>query len=103
MSGSRRAPGEREQSSRVQCVVDWFGPTDFLKMGGSHDGPASPESRLVGGRIQQNAETVARANPFRYVTPDDPPFLIVHGDADRPSRSARAELLEAASKRRVST
>lgn len=31
------ARGEhREQSSRVQCVVDWFGPSNLASMGGSH-------------------------------------------------------------------
>src|SRR3954465_965676 len=29
--------GTTGQSSRVQAVVDWFGPTDVTKMGGSHD------------------------------------------------------------------
>lgn len=76
-------------SSRVQCVVDYFGPTDFLQMdaqrlpgGMAHDAPDSPESELVGGAIQENKAAVARANPITYVTADAPPFLIVHGDAD---------------------
>lgn len=76
-------------SSRVQAVVDYFGPTDLLQMdahrlpgGMVHDGPDSPESQLVGGPIQQHPDRVARANPITYVSPDDPPFLIVHGDAD---------------------
>ncbi len=78
-----------EFSSRVQAVVDYFGPTDFLQMdahrlpgGMAHDAPDSPESQLVGGPIQQHPERVARANPITYVSTDDPPFLIVHGDAD---------------------
>jgi acetyl esterase/lipase len=90
--------GNPKQSSRVQCVVDWFGPTDFLKMGGTHNDPASPESRLIGGSIQQNAEKAARANPIRYVTPDDPPFLIVHGEHDPTVPIGQSELLEAALK-----
>ncbi len=76
-------------SSRVQCVVDYFGPTDFLQMdtqrlpdGQIHDGADSPESELVGGAIQLNRAATARANPITYVTRDAPPFLIVHGDAD---------------------
>lgn len=47
--------------SRVQCVVDYFGPTDFLQMdaqrppdGMIHHAPDSPESELVGGPIQEN-------------------------------------------------
>lgn len=76
-------------SSRVQCVVDYFGPTDFLQMdtqrlpdGMSHDTPDSPESELVGGPIQENKEKTARANPVTYVTGDAPPFLVVHGNQD---------------------
>ena len=76
-------------SSRVQCVVDYFGPTDFLQMdaqrlpdGQFHDPADSPESELVGGPIQQNKEKTARANPITYVSADAPPFLIVHGDQD---------------------
>jgi len=76
-------------SSRVQCVVDYFGPTDFLQMdtqrlpdGMIHDATDSPESELLGGPIQEYPERVARANPVTYVTADSPPFLIVHGDRD---------------------
>ena len=78
-----------DASSRVQCVVDYYGPTDFLQMdaqrmqdGQIHDGADSPESELVGGAIQQNKAATARANPISHVLPDAPPFLIVHGDAD---------------------
>jgi acetyl esterase/lipase len=74
-------------SSRVQAVCDFFGPTDFLKMADSpskmkHDDANSPESKLIGGAILENKEACRRANPITYVTKDDPPFLIVHGDAD---------------------
>lgn len=76
-------------SSRVQAVVDFFGPTDFLQMdahrlpqGMVHDTPDSPESELVGGPIQERRAEVARANPVTYVGPDAPPFLIIHGDQD---------------------
>ena len=76
-------------SSRVQAVADHFGPTDFLQMdaqrqpdGMLHDTPDSPESQLVGGPIQENKASVARANPITYITQEIPPFLIVHGDHD---------------------
>ena len=76
-------------SSRVQCVVDYFGPTDFLQMddqrlpdGMIHNTPDSPESELVGGLLQENPDKVAAANPITYVTKDAPPFLVVHGNQD---------------------
>jgi acetyl esterase/lipase len=78
-----------EYSSRVQAVLDFFGPTDFLQMdahrlpeGLVHDTADSPESELVGGPIQERPAEVSRANPVTYVTADVPPFLIVHGDRD---------------------
>ncbi len=74
-------------SSRVQAVCDFFGPTDFTKMSGfpstmKHDAPDSPEAKLIGGPVQENKDKCQRANPITYVTKDDPPFLIVHGDKD---------------------
>jgi acetyl esterase/lipase len=87
-------------SSRVQAVVDFFGPTDFLQMdahrppnGMVHDGPDSPESELVGGAIQENPDRVARANPITYVTSEAPPFLIVHGEDDPLVPHHQSELL----------
>ena len=77
-------------SSRIQAVVDYFGPTDFLQMdaqslpdGLVHDAPDSPESQLVGGPIQEHKDRVSRANPITYVSKDDSPFLIIHGDKDK--------------------
>ncbi len=74
-------------SSRVQAVCDFFGPTDFTKMSSfpstmKHDAPDAPEAKLIGGPVQENKDKVRRANPITYVTKDDPPFLIVHGDKD---------------------
>jgi acetyl esterase/lipase len=79
--------GDRRGSSRVQAVVDFFGPTDLLRMDDHpgkmvHNAPDSPESRLIGGPIQENKEKAAQANPITYAGQGDPPFLIVHGDAD---------------------
>jgi acetyl esterase/lipase len=92
------------QSSRVQAVVDFFGPTDFLQMDAHrpsaqamvHDTPDSPESQLVGGPIRDNPDRVARANPITYVSADDPPFLVVHGDADLLVPHHQSVLLDAA-------
>ena len=90
-----------EVSSRVQAVVDYYGPTDFLQMdaqrmpdGLVHDAPDSPESQLVGGAIQEHKDRVARANPITYVSEDDAPFLIVHGDQDKLVPYQQSELLE---------
>jgi len=75
---------------RVHCVVDFFGPTDLLKMDAQavpgakliHDAPDSPESRLLGAPLQTVPQLAKSANPITYVSPDDPPFLIIHGTQD---------------------
>jgi acetyl esterase/lipase/predicted alpha/beta-hydrolase family hydrolase len=77
-----------DQSSRVQAVCDYFGPTDFtvfVTTPGyeSHATDSSPEAKLIGGAVMQNKDKAARLNPITHVTKDDPPFLIVHGDNDR--------------------
>lgn len=78
-----------EQSSRVQAVVDFYGPTDFLQMdsqrlphGMVHDGADSPESELIGGAIQEHPHATAQANPLTHVQRDAAPFVVIHGDAD---------------------
>lgn len=75
------------ESSHINAVVDWFGPTDFLimdKCGSSfaHNEAKSPESSLIGGPIQENPAQCALANPSSYVNAQNPPFLIFHGDKD---------------------
>jgi acetyl esterase/lipase len=84
--------GNTGVSSRVQAVVDWFGPIQFDKMDAqfrasgkgqpSHDDPTSPESVLLGKAVQQAPELVKRASPATYISPSDPPFFIQHGTAD---------------------
>ena len=92
------AGGNLDQSSRVQCVVDWFGPT-ALPMGGSHNDPGSPESRLIGGPVLENKEKARKASPMTYVGKDSAPFLIMHGDQDKTVPLNQSEVLAEALKK----
>lgn len=88
-------------SSSVDAVVDWFGPTDFTVMdscGSSmeHNAANSPESSLIGGPIQDDPDKCALVNPITYVDANDPPFLILHGDADPLVPHCESEMLFAA-------
>jgi acetyl esterase/lipase len=91
-------------SSKVQCVVDQFGPTELLTMaryqknGQNADDPHSPESELIGGPLQENKEKARAASPITYVSKDDPPFLIFHGTADPLIPINQSERLAAALK-----
>jgi acetyl esterase/lipase len=83
-------------SSRVQAVVDWNGPVDFLDpqeearlASRKDDAPV----KLFGGPPQQNRQKALQANPITYATKDDPPFLIMHGDADQVVSLSQSQLL----------
>ncbi|MCB1079564.1 MAG: alpha/beta hydrolase, partial [Verrucomicrobiae bacterium] len=76
-----------DQSSRVTCVLDFFGPTELLTMGDhpstiQHNSPESPESKLIGGALQEHPDRAKSASPIEHVTQDDAPTLIVHGTED---------------------
>ena len=96
--------GNLEFSSRVQCVVDYFGPTDFMQFRDKQtwvkvDKADSPLVLLVGGPLEEKKDLVAKANPITYVTKDDPPFLVVHGDKDNTVPIGQSELLVEALKK----
>lgn len=97
------AMGNAKESSRVQGVIDFFGPSDFLQMDAGvphscekpqiHNAPDSPESQLLGCNIQTCPQEVKTANPITYVSRDDPPFLIMHGTGDCLVPSHQSQLL----------
>lgn len=90
----------RDVDSRVQCVVDIFGPADLLTMGSNTTAaPNSPVALLIGGSLQEKEEVARQASPITYVSGDDPPFLIIHGTEDRTVPYAQSEKLHAALQR----
>ncbi|MBI5842577.1 MAG: alpha/beta hydrolase [Chloroflexi bacterium] len=76
-----------DQSSRVQAVVDMFGPTDLTAQ---FEGGYEKASRVF------NGFDPALASPVTYVTPDDPPFLMLHGDSDELVPIEQSQILLAA-------
>ncbi len=79
--------GNTNQSSRVAAVVDYYGPTDFVLRGKTHparaNAPDSGTYQLLGGAANEHLEKARRASGVSYVTADDPPLLILHGDKDK--------------------
>jgi len=88
--------GHTEQSSTVQAVIDFFGPTDFLKAD-DYFPLAPPDScvdvafystsysmtaQLLGCTISDCPERVRSANPITYINGNEPPFRIYHGTFD---------------------
>ena len=73
-----------EYSSRVDAVVDWFGPVDMAHMENCETvkDDKSPEAALIGGAPAENPDLVALISPITYVNDQCPPFLVFHGEAD---------------------
>lgn len=78
------------ESTKVQAVVDCFGPTDLNKMLNVQFEDVSEEEKgllyaLGGAKTEEGCqETLERISPIAYVHPGCalPPYLILHGDAD---------------------
>lgn len=69
-------------SSRVRAVIDLYGPADLT------DGEGWPQGQplvldIVFGTSDLDSPVLAEASPTTHATPDDPPFLILHGEKDR--------------------
>jgi acetyl esterase/lipase len=86
-------------SSSVQAAVAFYPPSDFLAMGGLHDHPMSPESQLIGCAIQTCPEKAEAANPVRYVSGNEPPIMLLHGEQDAKVPHNQSELLYEALKK----
>lgn len=119
MIGTSGTPGRADAkdpvnrfSSRVQAVACFFPPTDFLNYGEEgRDAFVALEGELKSFRApfdfreldketrryvpitdrERRLEILRRISPVTHVSADDPPTLIIHGDADKlvPVQQAR--------------
>lgn len=93
--------GNLDQSSAVQCVVDFFGPSDMTTMIADRGARIlvdqatglTPEEALIGGNTEEHLDVARAASPVTYVDKDDPPFLILHGEVDKTVPIAQSERL----------
>ncbi len=70
-------------SSRVNCVVDMFGPTDFtLANAGLSNEGTSIVLNFFGKTPQEAPELYRDGSPIVHIDHNTVPFLIFHGDAD---------------------
>jgi acetyl esterase/lipase len=119
MQGMAGAPGKPDakdpvdrESSRVQAVACFFPPTDFLNYGNTGENAIGrgvlkdfkapfdfrefdPKSKAFvpitdEAKIAEIGKTIS---PITHVTKDDPPTLIIHGDADKLVPFQQAEII----------
>lgn len=81
-------------SSRVQAVCDIFGPADFVRFEPLNRDPKSVLAQLLGGTVEEKKKLARLASPVTHASKDDPPFLILHGTADKVVPIAQSEILE---------
>ena len=88
-----REPGSGGEGGNdgVGAVVAWYPPTDLERMGGQArpdavaraDDPGSREALLIGAQPADAPDKARAASPITYVHAGAPPFLLIHGTADR--------------------
>jgi acetyl esterase/lipase len=66
-------------SSRVQAVVDLYGPGDLFSEGARN---VDVVKNFIGKPYDQAPKLYEQASPITYVTKDDPPTLIFQGTVD---------------------
>lgn len=86
-----------DESSRVQAVVDLFGPTDLTATGWERD-PTEVIHDVFGVAAGTSSDVLTRASPVTYVSRDDPPFLVLQGDADHTVPASQSQEFAARSK-----
>jgi acetyl esterase/lipase len=87
-------------SSAVSAVAAWYSPTDLVDFvtdtGGDPDDATTREAQLLGAPPSTVPERAAQASPISHVRADAPPFLLLHGRADRLIPCVQSERLYAA-------
>lgn len=74
--------GNIDQSSRVQCVVDVYGPSDFTKSYDKSVDAAQVLPLFLGGDLKTAHRRHIQASPLYWVTPNAAPTLAIHGTKD---------------------
>lgn len=75
--------GHGQQSSRVACVVNFYGPSDFTRSYGKSVDAAEVLPLWLGGNLEQARHKHIVASPLYWVTPDAAPTLCIHGTNDK--------------------
>ena len=106
MLGLCDSPGDADdpdpvnrQNAKLQAIVPWAPPTDLILSNGKYG--SGTLASLFGMRLMERDRETSEpfrayrdASPIHYVSQDDPPTLLIHGDADTVVPIRHAEILE---------
>jgi acetyl esterase/lipase len=96
LEGSSGNPGH---STRVRCVLDFYGPTDFPALVNNPNSQKAAGPGLFDAAAGDMLTQARAASAVTYVTPDDPPFAIAHGRKDTTVPFSQSERLYEALRR----
>jgi acetyl esterase/lipase len=94
------ADADNRHSSKLQCVVALAAPSDLSKI--KTDVGIMAVTSFMGlparftSPATQEGKAYKEASPISHVSPDDPPMLLAHGDADATVPFEQSEMMEAA-------
>ena len=90
-------PGGNKPHFKIKCVLDFYGPSDFIMLASNPDTTVNnrrnPVSILLGGMAVDRPDIAKRASPVSYVDKGDPPFLIVQGEKDESVPNTQSKIL----------
>lgn len=75
--------GNADQSSKVACVVNVYGPSDFTKSYGKSVDAHEVLPLWLGGDVKTAYVRHIRSSPLYWVTPNAAPTLCIHGTEDK--------------------
>ncbi|GEM_PF-198707 len=75
--------GNSGQSSRIVCVVNRYGPSDFTKSYGKSVDAAEVLPLWLGGNLETAREKHILSSPLNWVSPTAAPTLLLHGTEDK--------------------
>lgn len=90
-----------DQNSTVTCVMNFFGPENFLSMVRQPStmdrtqGKEYPEALLLGGPVQEKEDAAKEASPVTHVSKGDAAFFTAHGTKDPLVPYAQAQEIHA--------
>lgn len=82
---------------KLRCVLDFYGPSDFIMLASNPDTAISnarnPVTILLGALPVDRPDLAKRASPVTYIDKGDPPFLIVQGEKDESVPNTQSRIL----------
>lgn len=86
---------DKKNAPDIAAVIDFYGPMDFAVK----PDPSAPEllktvSTYLGSTLDKSPKLYIEASPVTHVSPDDPPFFVVHGTADNTVPVSQSKMME---------